>query len=282
MVRARPLGHDRRVAHERPYLEVTPEPTLSAHVDRFWSRASTGRSGAHRVLPDGCVDLLLDLRTGEVEIVGTMRRAALVPGGPSDLVAIRFRPGTAARIVRAPLASLADRSVPAAELGIDARALVERLSRTPPGPARVAMLAAFVRARLADAEPPDPIVRRAVRALTQRPRPSIGGLTRELGVTRQHLARLFAREVGVGPKELARIARMQRTVMSLADGRRDFAALAHAHGYADQPHLVNELRELAGATPAVLAAEAGGSISPIASVFAEAENDQALRPETPR
>jgi AraC-like DNA-binding protein len=56
--------------------------------------------------------------------------------------------------------------------------------------------------------------------------------------------------VGLTPKRFARVQRMQRLVRDL-DGHRDadWAALAACHGYADQSHLADEFRELAGVTP---------------------------------
>ncbi len=43
----------------------------------------------------------------------------------------------------------------------------------------------------------------------------------------------------------------------LRDGSIDGAALAAKHGYADQSHLIREVRELTGATPASLAGSGG-------------------------
>jgi AraC-like DNA-binding protein len=75
-----------------------------------------------------------------------------------------------------------------------------------------------------------------------------------VGVTRQYLARAFRREVGITPKQLARIARMQRAAAALRRGV-DLARLAAELGYFDQSHLTHELRDLAGITPAAVAAE---------------------------
>jgi AraC-like DNA-binding protein len=48
---------------------------------------------------------------------------------------------------------------------------------------------------------------------------------------------------------------MQRAAAALARGTPDLARLAVELGYFDQSHLTSDLRELLGATPAVLAAE---------------------------
>ncbi|MDX2086897.1 MAG: hypothetical protein SFX73_03555 [Kofleriaceae bacterium] len=59
-------------------------------------------------------------------------------------------------------------------------------------------------------------------------------------------------------------------IAAIARGDREHAAIAIAHGYADQAHLVHELGAIAGTTPGALARERG-SISPITSVFGVAE-----------
>jgi AraC-like DNA-binding protein len=252
--------------HDAPYRETAPPLALAGYVDRFWSRRSTSIAGApHRVLPDGCVDLLVDLAAGTAELVGPMSRAALVPSVRADIVAARFRPGAGARFAGVPLAALIDESVPLGDLGIDARPLLDALAC---GDDRSGMLGRFMRDRLADAPPLDRLVRRAVQRLT-RETSSIAAITQELGVSRQYLARVFTREVGVAPKVLGRIARMQRVMLAIRAGRRDWSRLAIEHGFSDQAHLVHDATELTGLCPTRLADEV--SISPIASLFGAVE-----------
>ena len=76
----------------------------------------------------------------------------------------------------------------------------------------------------------------------------------DMGLSRQHLTRLFQRHVGVGPKVFARVIRLQ----SLLDGIKRtaspiWAAISLESGYYDQAHMVNECRDLTGLTPTELA-----------------------------
>jgi AraC-like DNA-binding protein len=46
------------------------------------------------------------------------------------------------------------------------------------------------------------------------------------------------------------VQRLQRLVKALdGEAQVDWAAMVAKHGYSDQPHLVNEFRELVGVTP---------------------------------
>ncbi len=76
-----------------------------------------------------------------------------------------------------------------------------------------------------------------------------GGLADEIGWSRGYFARLFAAEFGLKPKETARVARFTRARSAAAQPGTGLAAVAAAHGYADQAHLTREWRRLAGCTP---------------------------------
>ena len=78
----------------------------------------------------------------------------------------------------------------------------------------------------------------------------MGDVSRDLGLLPRTLRRRITAQVGLTPKGFARVRRMQRLVRNL-DGQRqvDWAAAAAEHGYADQPHLADEFRALAGVTP---------------------------------
>jgi AraC-like DNA-binding protein/catechol 2,3-dioxygenase-like lactoylglutathione lyase family enzyme len=89
--------------------------------------------------------------------------------------------------------------------------------------------------RLRDLSPPDPRVAIAVGALWHE-EPRIESLAARLNWTRQHLGRVFRDEVGLSPKQLARIGRFQRTLhaMSFPGSLAEVAAEA---GYFDEGHM---------------------------------------------
>jgi AraC-like DNA-binding protein len=70
--------------------------------------------------------------------------------------------------------------------------------------------------------------------------------------------RSFEREVGLNPKMLARIARVQRA-MRIADRSPtlSWSAVAAEAGYFDHSHLVRDFRQLVGCPPSELEARAG-------------------------
>lgn len=221
------------------YHEIEPAPALRPWVECFWSRTDDASAKEHRVLPDGCADLIFDLNGGESAIIGTMTRPVLVTAdAPSELLGIRFRPGRAAAFLRLPLAELTDARVPLRDIWKNWDGRVD-----------VASLESELLRRL------DPDRDRRVDAAVERIIASGGAarideLANEIGISRQHLARQFLHHVGISPKTFARVMRFRRLIERV--GRQaevEWADVALAHGYYDQSHLIADFRELAGTTP---------------------------------
>jgi AraC-like DNA-binding protein len=76
----------------------------------------------------------------------------------------------------------------------------------------------------------------------------ISALADEVGWSPRHLTNRFAAEVGLRPKEAARVVRFDRVRRRIAPGAR-LADLAAEGGYFDQAHLTRDFREFAGCSP---------------------------------
>ena len=127
--------------------------------------------------------------------------------------------------------------------------LVERLSEAPGWRERFALLDTALLRRVAAGPEPAPEVAWTFRRLAAaNGRLAIGPLAAEVGWSRRHLAARWRRDVGLGPKAVARILRFQRALRLVREGHA-LADAAYECGYADQPHLNRDFRALAGATP---------------------------------
>ena len=270
------------------YRELAPPAALRPYVDRLWTRVpdltEPGRSdGLERVtgslataspsliLPDGCIDVIVDVRTGAARVVGTMTRAVIDSVPPRvSFASVRFKPGAARAFLRVPAAELTDRVLEADELGCG------WLSTRPAPedePSSVAEALTALERALLERLPAATLqseVREATRRLLSAQPPAIDSLARDLGRSRQHLARQFRENVGVSPKEFARVARLQRAIAAVQGARAiGLAELAIELGYYDQAHMSRDFDDLAGLTPRA-AREARGSIFPIPSLWLEA------------
>ncbi|WP_433217729.1 helix-turn-helix domain-containing protein [Microtetraspora malaysiensis] len=82
----------------------------------------------------------------------------------------------------------------------------------------------------------------------------VSDLAREVGWSTRYLRRRFREEIGLGPKEAARVVRFDRARRALqrqaaAGSSATLATLAASFGYYDQAHLAREFGALAGCSP---------------------------------
>ncbi len=248
------------------YRELVPPPALRPWVATFWTWEGGG--GAHRVLPDGCIDVLFSLRRGgtsessRLEIVGTMTRSLEVIHNDAPLlVGVRFKPGGARAFLGGmPAAELTDQSPALAEVwGEDARILEERLVETTTFADRLRLFesALLDRLRQGGESLRDPLVEAAVMRLeVAGDGVDVPRLSAEVGLGPRQLRRRFLDAVGIPPKRLARILRFQRVLEEVvASGGKDWTDLALDAGYYDQAHMIRDFREWTGLSPSRYLAE---------------------------
>jgi AraC-like DNA-binding protein len=244
------------------YREISPETRLSSLVAGFWAFPVTGH--AHRVLPDGCLDIVV-VRERAI-VVGTMKQAIVVPPAGSAVLGIRMRPGEAARLFPVRPDELTDCDAPLGELwGDDGRRLEDALlcvldEATRTGldagqilrRARAPMEHALKSRLAAHAGPTDLRVRAAARLLDEGA--PVHEVAAGIGLSERQLARRFVERVGVSPRTFGRVRRLQRAALEMQRGARP-AQVAALVGYADQSHFTREATSLAGTTPGELARE---------------------------
>jgi len=89
-----------------------------------------------------------------------------------------------------------------------------------------------------------------------RGRAKVRDIVDRFGHSERHIRRLLQNTMGIGLKQYARRLRLSHAI-ELADleAEPNWAEIAVKAGFVDQPHLSNEVRELAGASPCVVLAE---------------------------
>ncbi len=223
------------------YREFPAPPDLRDSLVCLWVRRG---SGAVRVFPDGCTDLVW--RQGQGAFIAgpdTMPWHSITE--PDELIfGARFLPGAGGPALGVPLSELRDRRVGISTMGLDPRDELHGGA----DPNVMLHLLASAAARLVDAGPPDLAVQAAVVRL-QDPTQRAAALAADLGFSERQLRRRFLASVGYGPKTLQRILRLRRFI---AGERHDLARTALDAGYADQAHLARECRRLTGLSPSQL------------------------------
>jgi AraC-like DNA-binding protein len=182
----------------------------------------------------------------------TMRPALIRSPGQAACIQVNFTPLGAWTFFGRGLADMAEQIVPLDDLGNGAIIrLRQRLGETPDIGVRLDLAEAFVVKRLLGAPLPAGPIRVAYGAILAREgQLRSGALAAAIGWSRKHLARRFTAEFGIGPKDVARIARFAaagRMARGAAPPR--WAEIAAATGYADQAHLSREFKALSDRSP---------------------------------
>jgi len=225
------------------YREWAPPTALQPAVACLWSHRVD--ADPNPVLPDGCSDVIWRAGVGAF-VAGPdtgPNEVRLEPG--TLLVGLRFRPGAGAAALGLPLDRLRDERVDVDDL------LPHTGLRPDLAPAEAADALTRLAADGLDGGGPDPAVQEAVDLLAD-PATNLLAVRREVGLGERQLRRRFVAAVGYGPKTLQRVLRFRRFLDHL-DGGTALADAAARTGFADQPHLNRECRDLAGLTPAQLA-----------------------------
>jgi AraC-like DNA-binding protein len=246
-----------------------PAPALAGIVSTMWFGEGQISYTRDRILPSGQSQLLINLGPTQyrIEPGPPERRIPFrdiwysgLHQGPIDteipfgsaLLGVAFNAHGGYPWLGEDLSLLADRIIALADaLGDGVLALRERLLDCADVVARFELVERWLQARLRPHAMVHPAVRWAVdRIAASAGQVSVDELARQTGYTRKHLNALFQRQVGFGPKALARVHRFTSALALLGRHREvPWTELALHCGYYDQSHLVHDFRRFSGYAP---------------------------------
>jgi len=247
-----------------------PRPPLAEHIAYFgyWD----GRSAdAHRsrALPRGAATIVIDVggcpQLDFYDADGRTRMdvpPVFIAGAGTDsyvtgvaaaqtVMTVHFRPAGALPFLEVPLGELTNSCVGLEDLwGREATALRERLIDAPCAASRIALVEAFLLARMScDAFPRHPDVTTVLAAVERNPSMRVSDAAVFTGLSPKRLSALFRAQVGLPPKSYVRVRRLQAALRRLDSGGTRGAAIATDLGYFDQAHFVRDFRAFAATTP---------------------------------
>jgi AraC-like DNA-binding protein len=235
-------------------FEEFPAPhRLGRYVDSVWtSRQDAG--GPSRILPDGCVEIVVALAGGFMPYTTTIVPLATRPiatnyAPHSHLVGVRLTAAGAVRLLAGALPCInttADASAVAPRLTSELECAADAFAR---GESIAAVYVAMETA-ISRTTPMDARLERVCALLQRAPHMTVSSIATDAGMSTRQLDRCFDRAVGISPKLLARLVRFQRAFAAGAAAQRgDWASIAARGGYADQSHLCREFATFCGESP---------------------------------
>ncbi len=248
------------------FATAAPDADLAGTVAEYWEVEGRLAPFREKILPNGCLEMMVDLGPPHVLIEGRRRTVwehswfsglhersiEIQSEHGTHLVSARLTPLGAWRLFGPSAPAAANRVVDLAVLaGPAAGNLRTELLAAPTAEVRFGLLDRFLRDRLPEATSPSGFVAAALEAIDRtHGTAKVSTLHASLGVSRKHLTVTFGREIGMPPKAYAQVRRFITTLAHLrARQSVNWAKLAMNAGYADQSHLVRDFRRVAGASP---------------------------------
>jgi AraC-like DNA-binding protein len=173
------------------------------------------------------------------------------PRGRSCVLGVRLHPAGAYAVVGSPLHEFSGRVVDLHDVvGHSASELAERCEDACSAEARVQCVEHWISERISRSRTIDPRVAWvAARIEGSHGLVAIGRLQDQAGLSKKRLIKGFREQVGLAPKQYARIIRFRRALTLLHECRRSLTEIALVAGYYDQPHMNLEFRDLGGLAP---------------------------------
>lgn len=239
------------------YKQIKPHPILADYIDAYWTVSGDGKKLlSEKILPDGCVDIILNLgddvktdngtcniKNEKAYLVGTMKNFKIVEMKPeTKLLGIRFKPAAFSAFYKfTSLHQITDITVEfEKKLSPDLKQVILNSSE---------YLNQFFINKLT--QPRHFLLPVVADIKNCKGQISVSELATLHFTTTKQLERNFKTYVGVSPKEFINLVRFQSVlpVIQNKSSKRSLLEIALEHGYYDHSHLANEIKRYTGLAP---------------------------------
>lgn len=252
------------------YLTYKPHAELEPLINIYWSLKVPKQDdhSKQRIIPDGCIEMAFilgdDIKryTSEDEYI-IQPRAMVIgqitdpfyiePVGQVDTFAISFFPLGFSNLINISLDELVNKETPLEQL-FDPKIvseLVNNIIEAASTEERIGIVEAFLFDRLQEVKVIDQVIRTTVDVIYQK-----GGNVKIADVlgddksNRRHLERQFKKQIGISPKQLGKVIRLQAALALLLDEEPEsLTKIAYSSNYYDQSHFIKDFKDFTGITP---------------------------------
>ncbi|MGK7396175.1 MAG: AraC family transcriptional regulator [Candidatus Cyclobacteriaceae bacterium M3_2C_046] len=252
------------------YQTFQPIFDLQSVVKCYWTLEVPieNKYQKQRIVPDGCIEMAFilgdDIKrfTSETDFILQPRAMVLgqtiepffiQPTGYVNTFAIRFYPYGFGNFVTKPISHLANKETPIAELFGQkvADELEQKIIQSADTQQRIEIIETFLLNKLKEKNMIDKIVESTINALLETSGSlSIVTILKENKSKRRQLERKFLKQIGISPKQLAKVIRLQTALKLLMNQEtQTLTQIAYESEYYDQNHFIKDFKEFTGTTP---------------------------------
>jgi AraC-like DNA-binding protein len=252
------------------YQTFEPHPDLASLVKCYWTLEVPVETNAQRqrIVPDGCIEMIFilgdDIKryTSENEfiiqppalVVGQITEPFIIePTGYVNCFAARFYPFGFANFVTTAIKNLANKETPIGRLFGEkpAKELAQNIIQAIDTKERIEIIESFLLEKLKKKTTIDGIVKSTVATmLATKGNTSINTILKGHLTNRRQLERKFASQIGISPKQLGKVIRLQSALKLLLNQQTEnLTRIAYESEYYDQAHFNRDFKEFTGINP---------------------------------
>ncbi|ADZ90128.1 AraC family transcriptional regulator [Marinomonas mediterranea] len=251
------------------YKTFPPSEALSSFVNFFWTLEvpSQAQPTKQRIVPDGNIELAFilgdDIKryTSETDYLIQPRSMVLgqtvspfyiQPTGYVNTFSASFFPYGFSDFISQPIKNLRDKETSIYELfdKDEAEKLERSIVNAQSTQERIEILEAFLFSQLSNQRTIENIVKSTVDTLfSHNGNVAIHEITDSNPSKKRQLERQFLNIVGVSPKQLSKLIRLQTALKLIIDKEESLTDISYQSNYYDQSHFIKDFKEFTGVTP---------------------------------
>lgn len=252
------------------YKTFQPHSDLESLIKCYWTLEVPADSDSQkqRIIPDGCIEMAFILgddikryTSGDefilqprAMILGqTLEPFYIQPTGYVNSFAVRFYPYGFANLVTTPIKNLVNKETPIELIFGEkpAEVLEQKIIQATDTIARIGIIESFLLDKFRSKATIDSIVKSTVvTILSTKGSMPIKTILKENLSKRRQLERNFLKQIGISPKQLGRVIRLQTALkMLLNQQSENLTQIAYNSEYYDQAHFIKDFKEFTGTNP---------------------------------
>ncbi|WP_291964953.1 helix-turn-helix transcriptional regulator [Maribacter sp.] len=246
-----------------------PNSALADFIKCYWTLESSLENTPKRntIIPDGTMKLIFhygDLYWHHPKdgksflqprcfLIGQLTKPYVVePVGETGTFVIRFNSNGFSPFTDIPIKEMENKPISLKKLfGDKGEKLEYDILNANNTDERIKIAETFLFALLKSKEVKDRIVNATIEAITKyKGQLSVNELSDRASLSRRILARKFSSNIGLSPKQLSKIVRLQASLKSLLENENsNLIDLTYENEYFDQSHFIKDFKEFTGITP---------------------------------
>lgn len=231
-----------------------PSEDIGFFVKHFWIVSwdlTEQEPHLQEVVPNPCVNLVIEPDKSAIFGPAKGKFSHLVEG-KGCVFGVKFKPGGFYPFIRRPVSSLSERPLGLHEVfDVDAASIEQNLLAQDDESAMVELAERFIRPKLPARDEQIVLLNKIIDRISHEPElTKVDSVAEQFHMNKRTLQRLFDQYVGLSPKWVIKLYRLQHAAEQLDKGvGLDMAKLAADLGYFDQSHFIKDFKAIIGQTP---------------------------------